>query len=70
MRGAFVGLSERRFRNVILWVLPENRPALAFYERFGFEVEEGLEKQEERSGHRVIRLRIGLSPPGRRLRSA
>lgn len=50
-------LGRRRYRDVVLWVLPENRPALAFYERFGFEVEEGVEKLEERSGQPVIRLR-------------
>jgi len=46
--------------DAILWVLPENRAAIAFYERFGFEVEAGVEKREERSGHRVIRLRATL----------
>jgi RimJ/RimL family protein N-acetyltransferase len=48
------------FGDVILWVLPENHAAVAFYERFGFEVEEGVEKREERSGGIVIRLRVGL----------
>ena len=53
-------LGRRRFRDVILWVLPENHAALAFYERFCFEVEEGVEKREERSGRPVIRLRASL----------
>jgi ribosomal protein S18 acetylase RimI-like enzyme len=53
-------LSARHYRDVILWVLPENRAALAFYDRFGFEIEEGREKREARSGHRVIRLRVSL----------
>lgn len=53
-------LQEFGFREVILWVLPENRAALAFYERFGFEVEEGVEKREERSGGTVVRLRAGI----------
>lgn len=47
---------------VVLWVLPENRRALDFYARFGFRVEEGVEKREERSGRPVIRLR---APVGR-----
>jgi ribosomal protein S18 acetylase RimI-like enzyme len=55
-------LGKRRYRDVILWVLPENRAALAFYDRFGFEVEEGVEKREERSGRPVIRLRASLPP--------
>jgi GNAT superfamily N-acetyltransferase len=55
-------LSRRHYRDVILWVLPENRPALGFYDRFGFEVEEGVEKREERSGRPVIRLRASLPP--------
>ena len=50
-------LDRRRFRDMILWVLPENRAALAFYARFGFEIEKGVEKREERSGRPVIRLR-------------
>lgn len=53
-------LRELGFQDVILWVLPENEAALAFYERFGFEVEEGVEKREERSGAMVIRLRLCL----------
>ncbi len=55
-------LDRRRFRDVILWVLPENHAALAFYARFGFVVEEGVEKREERSGKPVIRLRATLPP--------
>lgn len=49
------------WRSVILWVLPENRAAVAFYDRFGFEVEEGVEKREERSGRPVIRMRAVLA---------
>jgi GrpB-like predicted nucleotidyltransferase (UPF0157 family)/ribosomal protein S18 acetylase RimI-like enzyme len=56
-------LDKRRFREVILWVLPENRAALAFYDRFGFEIEEGVEKREERSGRPVIQLRAELDEP-------
>lgn len=56
-------LSEGGLRDVILWVLPENRAAPAFYERFGFAVEPGIEKHEEQSGHRIIRLRAGLDEP-------
>lgn len=62
LRTALEELSTRRYRDVILWVLPENRPALAFYDRFGFEVEEGVEKREERSGRPVIRLHASLPP--------
>jgi hypothetical protein len=54
-------LGERGWRSAILWVLPENRAALAFYTRFGFEVEQGIEKREERSGRPVIRLRATLA---------
>ncbi len=56
-------LGEQGWRDVILWVLPENRAALAFYDRFGFVVEEGIEKREERSGRPVIKLRAGLDEP-------
>jgi ribosomal protein S18 acetylase RimI-like enzyme len=62
LTAALAELSEHRFRDVILWVLPENQTALAFYERFGFEVEEGVEKIEERSGRPVIRLCANLPP--------
>lgn len=56
-------LGERGWRDVVLWVLPENRAALAFYDRFGFVVEEGVEKREERSGRPVIRLRAAVDEP-------
>lgn len=56
-------LGERGWRDVVLWVLPENRTALAFYDRFDFVVEEGVEKPEERSGRSVIRLRVDLDEP-------
>ncbi len=62
LKTALEELSRRCYRDVILWVLPENRAALAFYDRFGFEVEEGVEKREERSGRPVIRLRASLPP--------
>jgi ribosomal protein S18 acetylase RimI-like enzyme len=62
LTAALAELSEHHFRDVILWVLPENRAALAFYERFGFEIEKGVEKIEERSGRPVIRLRASLPP--------
>lgn len=54
-------LSERGWHALVLWVLPENRAALAFYERFGFTIDPGVEKLEERSGRRVIRLRTSLT---------
>lgn len=54
-------LNKSGWQDVILWVLPENRAALAFYDRFGFEVEAGVEKREERSGHLVVRLRAALA---------
>jgi ribosomal protein S18 acetylase RimI-like enzyme len=53
-------LNERNWQEVVLWVLPENRRALAFYARYGFTIEEGVEKREERSGRSVIRLRASL----------
>lgn len=53
-------LREQGWGEVVLWVLPENRAALAFYQRFGFVIEEGVEKREERSGRAVIRLRASL----------
>jgi ribosomal protein S18 acetylase RimI-like enzyme len=53
-------IGARGLREAILWVLPENRAAIAFYERFGFAVEEGSGKREERSGRRVIRMRATL----------
>ena len=53
-------LREQGWRDVVLWVLPEHRAALAFYDRFGFAIEQGVEKREERSGRPVIRLRAGL----------
>jgi GrpB-like predicted nucleotidyltransferase (UPF0157 family)/GNAT superfamily N-acetyltransferase len=56
-------LAARGWRDLVLWVLPENRPARAFYERFGFTVEPGIEKREERSGRPVIRLRVSLDEP-------
>lgn len=62
LAAALSELGEKGRRDVILWVLPENHAALAFYERFGFEVEEGVEKREERSGRPVIRLRASLPP--------
>lgn len=61
-RTAFEKLTERGWREVVLWVLPENRRALAFYARYGFTIEEGVEKREERSGRPVIRLRASLPP--------
>lgn len=57
---AFERLKERGWQEVVLWVLPENLRALAFYARHGFTIEEGVEKREERSGCSVIRLRASL----------
>lgn len=56
-------LREEGRHDVVLWVLPQNESALAFYRRFGFAVEPGVEKVEERSGHPVIRLRASLDEP-------
>jgi GrpB-like predicted nucleotidyltransferase (UPF0157 family)/ribosomal protein S18 acetylase RimI-like enzyme len=55
------GLGERGCRDAILWVLPENHGALAFYDRFGFVVENGVRRVEERSSRPVIRLRLELT---------
>jgi GrpB-like predicted nucleotidyltransferase (UPF0157 family)/mannose-6-phosphate isomerase-like protein (cupin superfamily)/GNAT superfamily N-acetyltransferase len=63
LKAAFAELSERCFREATLWVLPANQAALAFYEQFGFEVEEGVEKHEERSGRSVVLLRRSLDEP-------
>jgi GrpB-like predicted nucleotidyltransferase (UPF0157 family)/ribosomal protein S18 acetylase RimI-like enzyme len=54
-------LREQGWREAVLWVLPENRAALAFYDGFGFAIEAGVEKREERSGRPVIRLRADLA---------
>jgi ribosomal protein S18 acetylase RimI-like enzyme len=54
-------LAEQGWRETVLWVLPDNRGALTFYDRFGFEIEQGVEKLEERSGRPVIRLRATLA---------
>lgn len=62
LTAALEELSGVGLRDVVLWVLPENRTARAFYERFGFKLEEGVEKREERSGRPVIRLRAALEP--------
>lgn len=61
MRATRKELEKAGWREIILWVLPENRPALAFYDCFGFVVEGGVEKLEERSGRTVVRLRASLS---------
>jgi ribosomal protein S18 acetylase RimI-like enzyme len=53
-------LKKRGWQEVLLWVLPENRRALAFYARYGFTIDKGVEKIEERSGRPVIRLRASL----------
>lgn len=63
LSAALEELSEEGWHDVVLWVLPENRPALAFYDRFGFAVDENVEKLEERSGRPVIRLRTELDQP-------
>jgi ribosomal protein S18 acetylase RimI-like enzyme len=57
LNAALKHLGAHDWREVVLWVLPENRPALSFYESFGFAVDPGIEKLEERSGRPVIRLR-------------
>ncbi len=56
-------LGQKGWHDAILWVLPENQAALAFYDRFGFLVEDGVEKREKRSGRPVIRLRASLDEP-------
>lgn len=58
LAAALAELEAHDWKEVVLWVLPENRRALAFYSRFGFEIEAGIEKREERSGRPVIRLRV------------
>lgn len=60
MAVALKELRKQGWREAMLWVLPENRAALDFYRQLGFEVEPGVEKREERSGHQVIQLRVGL----------
>ena len=62
LTAALNNLEERGWRGVTPWVLPKNHAALAFYDKLGFEVDEGVEKREERSWHTVIRLRASLSP--------
>jgi ribosomal protein S18 acetylase RimI-like enzyme len=61
MKATLEELARLGWREVVLWVLPENQPALAFYDRFGFAVEEGVEKREERSGRTVVRLRASAT---------
>ena len=68
LTAAFGELGEQGWQDVTLWVLPENHAALAFYDRFGFAVEEGVEKREERSGRPVIRLRVALAEPDEPIR--
>ncbi len=63
LSAALEQLGEKGWRDVILWVLPENRAALTFYDRFGFVIEDGVENPEERSGRPVIRLRASLDEP-------
>jgi GrpB-like predicted nucleotidyltransferase (UPF0157 family)/ribosomal protein S18 acetylase RimI-like enzyme len=63
LTAALKELGENGWCDVILWVLPENQAALAFYDRFGFVVEHGVQKREERSGWPVIRLRAELDEP-------
>jgi GrpB-like predicted nucleotidyltransferase (UPF0157 family)/RimJ/RimL family protein N-acetyltransferase len=63
LSAALKKLGQSGWRDVVLWVLPENRAALSFYARFGFAVEYGVEKREESSGLPVIRLRAGLDEP-------
>ena len=65
LSAALEELGESGWRDVILWVLPENQAALSFYDHFGFVVEHGIEKREERSGRPVIRLRTRLDEPVR-----
>jgi ribosomal protein S18 acetylase RimI-like enzyme len=56
MDAAEAGLRERGCDDIVLWVLPENEPAVGFYERRGFE-RDGAERREEGSGALVVRLR-------------
>jgi GNAT superfamily N-acetyltransferase len=62
LTAALESLKERGWQEVTLWALPQSTGALAFYKRLGFEVEEGVEKPEPRSGLPVIRLRADLQP--------
>ena len=52
-------LREAGYRELTLWVLPENAPALAFYERLGFEPD-GAEAVRNPGRLRQIRLRARL----------
>jgi ribosomal protein S18 acetylase RimI-like enzyme len=52
-------LREGGWREVTLWVLPENDRARSFYAGFGFEAD-GREKREERSGRVAVHLRASL----------
>lgn len=60
MAVALKALRKQGWREVMLWALPENLAALDFYRGLGLEVQPGVEKREERSGNRVIQLRMGL----------
>jgi ribosomal protein S18 acetylase RimI-like enzyme len=61
LTAALDDLRERGCHEAVLWVLPENHAALAFYGRLGFSIEPGVEKIEERSGRSVVRLRVALA---------
>jgi len=61
LAAALEELRKSGWSEVTLWVLPENKRALAFYASFTFAVETGVEKIEERSGRPVVRLRARLS---------
>lgn len=54
-------LARAGWRRAILWVLPENLGARAFYEQAGFRLDDGVESVEGRSGRRVIRFRRQLT---------
>jgi len=47
---------------MILWVLRDNRPARAFYQRFGFKPD-GVEKWDAATGQVEVRLRATLTAP-------
>jgi len=58
-------MREQGFTRAILWVLAGNAPAIAFYERMGWQAD-GATKQEEIGGVAIeeIRYRRSLGPAG------
>jgi ribosomal protein S18 acetylase RimI-like enzyme len=61
MRAAMERLSQLPYDEVFLWTFKENTPAIAFYERQGWDAD-GDEKLHPRSGAVAIRLRRRAAP--------